>query len=286
MAVVQWFERKRARALSAMGFGLALGGLALPVVAWSMQAFGWRLTAFASGVLVILIGLPLSRVIKSRPEDHGETLDGLPPEPPPLTGMQPLRPAQREFTVRQALRTRAFWLLASGHGLALLIVTAVNVHAISHMKEGLGYSVAQASLVITLMTVCQALGVLLGYAIGDRFEKRYVAAVCMLMHAAGMLMLTYALGNTMLVLFAVLHGTAWGLRGPFMQAIRADYFGRNAIGMIMGLSGVVIALGQVGGPLIAGAMADAFGNYRAGFTVLAILAGLGSVLFVLARKPA
>jgi MFS family permease len=37
-----------------------------------------------------------------------------------------------------------------------------------------------------------------------------------------------------------------------MQAIRADYFGRSSFGMIMGLSSVVILLGQVGGPMVAG----------------------------------
>ena len=170
--------------------------------------------------------------------------------------------------------------------MSLLVVTAVSVHAITHMKESLGYSLAQASLVITLMTVGQVCGVLLGYTIGDRFDKRYVAAICMLMHAAGMLMLTYALGLPMLIAFAMLHGVAWGLRGPFMQAIRADYFGRTSIGMIMGLSGIIIALGQIGGPLVAGALADFTGNYRLGFTLLAVLAGLGSLLFFFARRPA
>lgn len=286
VAVVQWFEQQRARALSAMGFGLAFGGLAVPAVAWAMQSFGWRAAAFGSGVLLIVVGLPLSRVIKSRPEDHGETVDGLPPPPPPVTGMQPIAGAQREFTAREAIRTAAFWLLALGHGMSLLVVTAVSVHAITHMKESLGYSLAQASLVITLMTVGQVCGVLLGYTIGDRFEKRYVAAICMLMHAAGMLMLTYAQGLPMLIAFAMLHGVAWGLRGPFMQAIRADYFGRTSIGMIMGLSGIIIALGQIGGPLVAGALADFTGNYRLGFTLLAVLAGLGSLLFFFARRPA
>ena len=286
VAVVQWFEQQRARALSAMGFGLAFGGLAVPAVAWAMQSFGWRAAAFGSGVLLIVVGLPLSRVIKSRPEDHGETVDGLPPPPPPITGMQPIAGAQREFTAREAIRTAAFWLLALGHGMSLLVVTAVSVHAITHMKESLGYSLAQASLVITLMTVGQVCGVLLGYTIGDRFEKRYVAAICMLMHAAGMLMLTYAQGLPMLIAFAMLHGVAWGLRGPFMQAIRADYFGRTSIGMIMGLSGIIIALGQIGGPLVAGALADFTGNYRLGFTLLAVLAGLGSLLFFFARRPA
>ena len=188
-------------------------------------------------------------------------------------------------SAREALRTNAFWLLSLGHGFALLIVYAVNVHAITHMKEGLGYSVAQAALVITLMTLAQVGGVLVGWAIGDRFQKRFIAAVCMLMHAAGLLMLTYAAGPVMLVAFAVLHGGAWGLRGPFMQAIRADYFGRRSIGMILGLSSIIVVIGQIGGPLVAGVLADLTGNYRAGFTVLALLAGLGSLFFLLAKRP-
>jgi MFS family permease len=107
----------------------------------------------------------------------------------------------------------------------------------------------------------------------------------MLMHMAGLLLLTYAVALPMLIGFAALHGVAWGLRGPFMQAIRADYFGRAAIGMILGLSYLIIVVGQVGGPMIAGIMADATGDYRAGFTILALLAGIGSFFFLLARRP-
>jgi MFS family permease len=107
----------------------------------------------------------------------------------------------------------------------------------------------------------------------------------MLAHAAGLLLLTYAMNTTMVVAFAVLHGTAWGLRGPFMQAMRADYFGRSAIGMILGLSFMIIVIGQVGGPIIPGIFADLTGDYRLGFTIIAVLAGLGSGFFLLARKP-
>ena len=287
VALIQWFERYRARALSIISLGLALGGMAVPLVAWTMQEFGWRVTAFASGVIAIVVGIPLASVIRRRPQDHGETVDGLPPEPALVAGdaAHADRPIQPELTVRQALRTRAFWLLAVGHGLALLVVTAVNVHAITHMKEGLGYSVAQAALVIMLMTFGQVGGVLLAATLGDRFQKRYVAAVCMLGHGAGLLLLTYATQTAEVVAFALLHGVAWGLRGPFMQAIRADYFGRNAIGMILGLSAVIIALGQIAGPMVAGVMADLTGNYKAGFTALALVAACGSLFFAFARRP-
>lgn len=286
VTLVHWFRRKRARALSIMSLGLALGGVAVPLLAWMMQVWGWRTTAMASGVAAIVIGLPLARMLRRSPAEIGETEDGLPPDTPDPAPGHGAAGAERQFSAAEALRTRAFWLLGLGHGFALLVVTAVNVHAISHMKEGLGYSVAQASLVITLMTVFQVLGVLSGAAVGDRWEKRYVAAGCMLAHMVGLLLLTFATHPALLVAFAVLHGFAWGLRGPFMQAMRADYFGLQAIGMILGLSAFIIAAGQVAGPLVAGGLKDLTGDYRLGFTLLALVAGSGSALFLLAKKPA
>jgi len=283
VAIIQWFEKRRARALSAVQFGSALGGMFVVLVAWSIQSYGWRATAFGSGVLAILIGWPLARVIRSRPEDYGETVDGLPPEPGDTGSSE--APSQRAYTAREALRTSAFWLISLGHAFALLVVSAVNVHAITHMKEGLGYSLAQASLVIVLVTIGQFFGVMLGWVIGEKFEKRLVAAACMLMHAAGLLMLTYATAPAILAVSALVHGTGWGLRGPFMQAIRADYFGRRSIGMIIGLSSMITVFGQIGGPLLAGAFADWNGDYRAGFTLLAVLAGLGSLFFLWAKPP-
>ncbi|MFH1605626.1 MAG: MFS transporter [Pseudomonadota bacterium] len=283
VAIIYWFEKRRARALSLLSLGAALGGIFVLVVAWSIQSFGWRATAFASGMLVILAGWPLARVIRGRPEDYGETIDGLPPAATRLADSKVS--AQREFSTREALRTSAFWLISLGHSFALLIVYAVLVHAITHMRESLDYSVSQGSLVITLLTTTQVTGIVLGWLIGDRVEKRLLAAGAMLMHAVGLLMLTYASGPVMLGAFVVLHGIAWGLRGPLMQAIRADYFGRRSIGMIMGLSSVIIVTGQIGGPMLAAMLADWTGNYRVGFTVLAVMAGLGSLLFLLAKPP-
>lgn len=296
VAIIHWFERKRARAMATSSLGLALGGLIVPLVAASIAAFGWRATALGSAVAVLVMGWPLASVFKGKPSEMGQTIDGEPPRgsvagspsQAAASGLQAQTSEHAEgpeFTAREALRTRAFWLLALGHGAALLVVTSVNVHAISHMKEGLGYTLAQASLIISLMTVGQLGGVGIGMWVGDRYNKRMMAAACMLMHAAGLLLLTWASNIVMLVGFALVHGVAWGLRGPFMQAIRADYFGRRAIGMIMGISSLVIAIGQISGPLVAGAMADWTGDYRAGFTLLAVLAGAGGMFFVLATPP-
>ena len=285
VALIHWFERWRARALSSMSIGLALGGISVPAIAWSLSTYGWRVTAFASGVIAIVVGLPLAMIIRRRPEDHGDTVDGLPPVTPAAGNTAGALDPRRDFTAGEALRTGAFWLLSLGHGFALFVVHAVSVHSITHMKQDLGYTLEQASFVYTLLTLSQIGGVCIGWLIGDRYEKRLIAAACMLMHMSGLLLLTYAFNSAMVLAFAVLHGAAWGLRGPFMQALRADYFGRSAIGMILGLSLMIVVVGQVGGPMIAGVLADLTGNYRTGFTILALLAGLGSLFFVLARKP-
>src|SRR3954454_21731025 len=206
-ALIHWFERWRARALSSMSIGLALGGVSVPLVAWSLQTFGWRGTAFSSGVIAIVAGLPLAMVIRRRPEDHGETVDGVPPQVHLASGEAPPPDPRRDFTAAEAVRTPAFWLLSLGHGFALFVVHAVTVHAIAHLKEGLGYSLEQAALVISLVTLAQVGGVVIGWTIGDRYDKRLIAAACMLMHMAGLLMLTYAVNAAMVFGFAILHGT-------------------------------------------------------------------------------
>ena len=293
VALIHWFEKKRARALASMQVGMAAGGLCVPLIAWALATWGWRATAFASGLIVIALCLPLSFLIRRRPEDLGLKMDGADRVLPELKSdsKKAEKETTRDFTAREALRTPAFWLISLGHGFALFVVMGVNTHAITHMKEGLGYSIEAAAFAIMLQTVAQLCGVGIGAWIGDRYDKRKLSALCMIGHMSGLLFLTYAniggaTSTAMIAAYAILHGTAWGLRGPMMQALRADYFGRSAIGMILGLSFMIMVIGQVGGPMIAGIMADTTGNYRAGFTTLALLAGLGSLFFLFAKRPA
>ena len=296
ISIIQWFEKQRTKALSMLQFGGALGGLFVFVVAWFMQHYGWRWTAFGSGVVAMLVGYPLARMIRSKPEDMGMTVDGLPPAPKATAidtaSAKVDAPAtvasvhtQRSFTTREALRTSAFWLLSVGHAASLLMVIAVNVHAVTHIKQDLGYSLATASLFFTLITLGQALGVMLGWVVGERFVKRKVAAACMLMHCVGVIGLTYAPNGWVLAFSLLLHGIGWGLRGPFMQAIRADYFGRNSIGVILGLSTLITVFGNIGGPIFAGACADYYGNYSVGFTALATIGIFGALFFLMAKPP-
>jgi MFS family permease len=112
-----------------------------------------------------------------------------------------------------------------------------------------------------------------------------IAVWCMAGHTLGLLFLAIFSSLWFVFAFAILHGVAWGLRGPMMQAIRADYFGRTYYGAILGTSSLVTMWGSILGPLVAGFMADRTGNYQAGFIFLAILSGMGAIFFLMTKKP-
>jgi MFS family permease len=284
VAIVSWFRRRRALALSISSCGMSVGGILVQFVALALTHWGWRWTAFASGLLVLAIGIPLAQVVRHRPEPYGFVPDGVASDAPAGEPRRAAAPVVN-FTAGEAVRTRAFWCISLGHGAALLVVSAVMVHLIVHVTERLGYSLQQAATVLALLTVVQLVAQLSGGWAGDRFSKRVICVGCMVGHALGLVLLAHATAFWMLLLFAVIHGAAWGIRGPLMSAIRADYFGAASFGMISGISSMVLMVGMMGGPLIAGILADRTGSYAPGFHILAALAALGSVFFVFATPP-
>ncbi|MCZ6788540.1 MAG: MFS transporter, partial [Chloroflexi bacterium] len=294
-AVVNWFIKKRALAIGLTMSGFGFGGLLVPFVAWSLLTFGWRATAFYSGVLVLLLGLPIAQIMRRAPEDYGYLPDGEIENDADRTAAShlaeerattaALRGEPADFTLREAMRTSSFWLLSVGHGLAVLTVGAVSLHLIPHVVDRAGLSIPTAAGAVAAMTAFNIVGQLGGGLLGDRVSKRAVAAGCMLLHSAAMIILAYATSIVPVFIFAVMHGLAWGTRGPMMTTIRADYFGRTHFASIMGFSSLIVMLGMIGGPLFAGFMADIADGYTTGFVVIAFLTATGSIFFLLSTKP-
>jgi MFS family permease len=287
-AVVPWFRRRRSTALSLTAIGLSLGGVLVPLVAGSVVDLGWRETLRISAALVLLAGPPLAVLMRRRPADYGQLPDGgyvgFPDRRPGGVELRPPDPAA-DHTLREALRTRAFWLLGVGHSAALLLMSGVSVHLVPHLNAGAGYPLQLAAGAVALVTMSSLLGQVIGGPLGDRFDKRAVAIAAMLAHALALLVLAWGPGWGAVVTFAALHGVAWGVRGPLMGSLRADYFGASHFGSIMGASMMVFMVGQLAGPVFLGALADVHADYRLGFTILAALAAVGSLAFWFAVPP-
>ena len=104
-------------------------------------------------------------------------------------------------------------------------------------------------------------------------------------HAMVLLLLAYAFNVWMVLGATAVHGLAWGIRGPLMVALRADYFGPSSFGTMMGFSSLIVMLGMSIGPIYAGYLADTYGNYQLAFSTLALAAVVGAFCFALARAP-
>jgi OFA family oxalate/formate antiporter-like MFS transporter len=283
-ALVQWFERKRARALSMQTMGFALGGFAGPLLVVGFGWFGWRPTMVGAGIVLAFAIYAASGVIGTDRSSSNEPIDGIPPE---QLGATPKAQGVHEihFTAHQAMRTRAFWMISLGHGSALVVVSATIAHIALYLTEDRGFNAKEAALIAGAIPVFQMIGTATGGYFGDRVNKRIIVGIAMCAHAIGLLLMTWVDSSVAIGIFVVLHGLAWGARGPLMQAIRADYFGTTHFAQIMGWSSIVITLGTVAGPLLAGILADSTGNYRLGFTIVALLALAGNVFWALASPP-
>lgn len=282
--LVNWFEERRALAIGLATAGMGVGGLATPIVAWSLTTFGWQDTSFWSGVVMLLIGLPLTQFYRRSPEEYIHQSE---PEinSNGIAQTEAVSTKLMAFTTRQALRTQAFWLISLGHAAALTVVSAITVHLVPHLVQELDFTVKEATIVIAVMNIVMIGSQVVGGLLGDRFNKLVIAAACMGLHSAALLLLAHTTTGWIAYLAASIHGMAWGVRGPQMTAIRADFFGRASFGTIMGFSNVIIMMGMVSGPLLSGIIEDTLGSYNMAFNVLAVLTAAGGALFLMTRRP-
>ena len=287
-AIVNWFNKYRSSALAISQGGFAAGALFLPALVFVLENYGWREASIGSGIIILVVGLPVSNMMRHRPSEPGEFVDGIKPEKDPSAEDFPIQESTQtdDFSVKQALKTRAFWMISAGHAASLLVVGSIMLHLPLHLTSpAIGMSLQKASFIVGAVPAMQIFGQFFGGYLGDRYDKKLILILCMIGHMLGLLLVTYPYFSIMIWIFVPMHGIAWGARGPIIQSIRADYFGPTNFGTIMGFSSMVVMIGMVLGPLVAGILADYTGSYTLGFTILAIAAGIGSVFFLLATPP-
>jgi MFS family permease len=280
VAVVQTITERRTLALGLLPTGVALGGLVVPLVTWALEGYGWRATFLGVAAVILVVGIPAGTVL---PKDGVRRRAAVPAPAPDEPAPDP--DAQPSHDLGSAFRTAAFWLLIVGHGTALVAVSAVNLHLVPLMTHHHGIPLATAGLAVAAMSAAQLLGQVVTGFIGDRVDKRWLAAACMVVQSGVLVVLATATDTGVVVAAAVVHGIAWGLRGPVMTAMRTDYFGTGSFGTIMGWSMGFVSIGLVVGPLLVTAIEGGPGGYPWAFLALAMVTGVGAVTFAVMRKP-
>jgi len=287
IVVSKWFYRKRGRASAIPAIGQRAGAGVMPFYAQAMvSSFGWRSAIFSLGLLVWAMTLvPVAGWLRRRPEDMGLLPDGDLREIEEATaegGEAVPKPAPDQadsevsFTLGQALRTRAFYLLLVVVSLSTFTNAGINFNMFPLLTDR-GLSDLQG---VSLVSIWSYIGipttVLWGF-LADRVPTRYLMAVALFGMGAGTIVLSLVESFGMGVVFALVHGFFFAGALLLQNLIFANYFGRASFGMIRGFVTPFQMLSNALGPLAATLVFDTQGNYD---LILVIWAGLLPVLGV------
>ncbi len=287
--VAQWFVAKRGKATSALGVMHSLGMGFFPLFAQVLMNASdgdWRMAWFWIGISVWAVALPptLIALIRS-PESVGMTPDGAAAEEEKTESVTAAAADEVQWTLQQAMRTPAMWMLAMAGGLVFFIHTGVNIHQAAFLRDQ-GISASVAASALTVMAAGTALGSIMWGWLLDRLPVRTVYALTAFW--LGGVALLFLLVDTAALAFVVAAIFGIGLGGLLVvpPVVMADYFGRSSLGAIRGITEPFVSGGQAIGGIAAGLIFDLSDSYTGTFPMFTVAALIGVVLIVLARRPA
>lgn len=298
-AVTNWFIRRRAFVLGLLNVTQGMGLALMPLAAFAIiSGWNWR-TAWASlGIYTLSVSVvPALLLLARRPEDLG-----LEPDPragDPGAGRTEALSTESKgegndggtgylveprYTLRQALNTRAFWILAGFAGAGYMVQAGVSLHQYSHYVQQ-GLSGSNAAIVVSVFAISQVPGGLFWAFAAQRVPVRLLlsfSGICLAVGAAGTTFTGSFVGG---VASASALGVGVGGLHVLLRLAWADYYGRHYLGSICGVTLPVQLAGQAMGPVIAGFIYDARGSYDVPFLLFAGAVCVGAVTVLGAKPP-
>ena len=297
-ALTNWFIKKRGLAFGVRFVIIGICGvIVLPVVTWLVTTEGWRTTCLVwAGVMFVGIPLAWYFVKQRRPEYYGLLPDGATIESGEEADIDTMIDRgveyaasfqETEFTIRQAMRTQAFWLVTISWIFFLIVFGGFNIHCIPFLTD-IGIDPTVAGSMMAMMVFFTIPARFLGGFLSDRIRKErlhLLIAGSFLLQAAGIVAFLAHQSITMVYVMLILYGLGSGAPTPLRLTMGGRYFGRKAFASIQGTSMMFGAPASFIAPIYAGWIWDNTGSYTTAFITFAVLATLAASLMCLVRPP-
>ncbi|HTF08198.1 MAG TPA: MFS transporter [Asanoa sp.] len=286
----RWFVKRRGLVTGVLTAAGATGQLVfLPLLAYLVEGSSWRTASLVvAGAALAVVPLVLWFL-----RDHPSDL-GLPPYggtevvPPPAPAGGAARRALG--ALRDASRTRAFWLLAGGFAICGATTNGlVGTHFIPAAHDH-GMAETTAASLLALIGLFDIAGTIASGWLTDRVDSRLLLGGYYALRGGSLLLLPALFGDAVrpsMVVFILFYGLDWVATVPPTVALCREYFGdRGAV-----VFGWVFASHQIGAAVAAsaaGLVRDQLGNYNLAWYVAGLLAigAAGLSLLLLRRRGA
>jgi len=278
-----WFERKLGmvegiRKLS----GSAAMGLIPIFNLWMLSQLGWRGAYLVWGA-VMLAGLwpVIWFAFRDSPKELGQEIDN---------GTHPHNHALRvdipthSMTVKEAMRTPAFWIVSSGGALFAMIATAIMFHLEPIMLDS-GLTKEDAAKTITAVAISMACSQFASGVLSDYIRSAYLLGLGLCLLTVTTVLLTMVDSSRMALYAGLALGSSQGFYFGSSQPIFARYFGREHLGKIRGLVMTAMVACSSLGPIIAGFARDTFGSFENSMLLFSALPVPLICMVWLVKKP-
>jgi MFS family permease len=264
----RWFVARRGLVTGLFSAAFATGSLIfLPLVARISEESGWRTASlFLAGVALLAVPLVLG-LLRERPSDvglrpYGAPVDWVEPTPLDDRGIGPARIAV--LRLREAGRTRAFWLLAAGFFVCGWSTNGlVGTHFIPAAHDH-GLPVTSGATLLAFVGVFDLVGTIGSGWLTDRYDSRILLAVYYALRGVSLLLVHLLWAPTVqppMFFFVVLYGLDWVATVPPTVALCRECFGVERAGVVFGW---VFASHMIGAGIsawFAGAIRESSGSY-------------------------
>jgi MFS family permease len=294
--LINWFGKKSSLAIAFGQIGGSLSFAYVTVIEVVVASWGWRASFLVMGGLVLAVLLPLYLIfLHHRPSDRGLETYGeavkaaAVPGKDPGTTMKTVIAAERDWTLRGALRTHNLWLLILADfcywGIGNYLVLA---HQIRFAQDA-GYSGLLAASIFGLFGIISIGGQLIA-SVSDMIGRETTVLIAVVL-AIGALVALISVRDTsqpwLLYVYATAFGLGTGLFSPTIVVGTADIFRGRNIGAIAAVLLTGVGFGGAIGPWLGGYIYDVTGSYKVAFIIsMAAFAVAGISFWIAAPRNA
>ena len=274
-----WFPRTRGRMMGIAFMGNNFGGLVIPPIAGVILGiWSWEAAYVVMGLIALVIVVFAAVVVKEYPDQPADKAGG-----PGKKGARS-GPALTGWTVREAIRSRAFYAIAIAILLGTFTYSTVLPQVFAHLTNE-GVPETTASLALSVLAAF-GMGGKLGFGfLAERITARFALIICWVGQAGFLLLMLNAGTPAIMWISAPMFGLCMGAFGALFQLIVQESFGLRHFGGIMGLVSMGAVVAWAFGPLLAGMSFDMTDRYHTAFIIVAVMFIIAAVLVLLAGQP-
>ncbi|MSQ09633.1 MAG: MFS transporter [Dehalococcoidia bacterium] len=266
--IVNWFLKKRGRAtgITSMTWQLFVSIFA-PIAGVLVQTRGWRSVFSTLSIAALAGAVPMALLLRRRPEDVGLLPDGE-RAAPARPGEADHRPASGGFTLREAMRTRALWLVAIAQFFGTTAAQASSFHWVPHFSQA-GFDFVTVAGMISAYTLASAFSTGVWGFLAERYPERTLALITAVCGFILVLVTSVVTIPMLAYVTVVLFGLTSRGENAVYGLILARYYGRDHFGKITGIVQPFGVIGAALAPLWGGLAFDSTGHYQVLYWALA-----------------